>query len=120
VATATATTTKTKTIKLSKKIPVFQGQQSSIVYNQELIFRRKVVLRQEQEELTVVRRQFVDIPTVDTNQLLEHPGQVLVVIPHTLNAEAFGSESGPPKLDIASAPNPNVGHLQRSSEALAD
>ena len=108
-------------LKLNKKnYRFFQGQQGSIVYNQELIFPFKVVLRQEQEELTVVRRQFVDIPAGYTNQLLEHPGQVLVVIPHTLNAEAFGSESGPPKLDIASAPNPDVGHLQRSSEALAD
>jgi hypothetical protein len=45
---------------------------------------------------------------------------VLVVISHTLNTEAFTSETDPPELDTPIVPNPDVGHLQRSCEVFAN
>ncbi|TVU51570.1 hypothetical protein EJB05_03005, partial [Eragrostis curvula] len=54
------------------------------------------VALQEGEEFLIVRRQFGDISTRDTKQRLQNPGEVPVVISHTLNAEAFTSETDSP------------------------
>ena len=104
----------------SKNLPVFHGQQRGIVHDQELIFHHKVVISQEREECPVIRRQLGDIPTGHSDQRLQDLGQVPVVVPHTLDAESFATETGPPQLDAPGAPDPDVGHLQRSGEALAN
>nr|ACN35698.1 unknown [Zea mays]ACR38360.1 unknown [Zea mays] len=75
---------------------VFHRQQRGVVDDQELVFHGEGVPPQEREELAVVGRQPGDggiTPTGDSDDRVQEPGQLPVVVSHALDAEALGGEA---------------------------